>query len=259
MTHKTKSFHSRFKADPERGIIEAFVSVYGVRDSYDEIVDFGAFTDSLANKLPTGVWMHDWTKPIARTLEAREVPPGDSSLPEEIAEYGGLYIKGHFNMATQDGRDAFSNIEFGLIDEFSIGYSEVEVIGASHAEDGVRHLVKLQLHEWSPVLRGANPMTQLVSLKSLRAETTDVLARVASLKTRFLARAEERKSNGRELSDEQVNAIKTLIQDLEAIANSPQADDARSVDEQHVAKTNLKPDDVQLLLNIRKRLEARQS
>ena len=87
--------------------------------------------------------------PIAKTLEAHE-------------DDKGLYIKGQFNLDTQRGKEAFSDLVFGNIDEFSIGYrvqqDEVD-------DDGVRHLKKIRLYEWSPVLVGANAETELISVK----------------------------------------------------------------------------------------------
>ncbi len=147
----------------DEGIIEAFVSVFGNVDSYGEIVDFGAFADSLKVKLPKGVWSHDWREPIASTLEAREVPAGDPMLPESIKQYGGLYIKGKIVLGVQRGREAYELIKEKVVDEFSIGYGEDEV---EDLADG-RHLKKLRLWEWSPVLVGANDKTALVGVKAV--------------------------------------------------------------------------------------------
>lgn len=249
----TKSFPAQFVSADDTGHIEAFVSVFGVIDSYNEIVEVGAFAKSLERKLPVGVWMHDWTKPIAKTLEAKEVLPGDESLPDSIREYGGLFVKAQFNLATERGKDAYADIAFGLIDEFSIGYSELK---ARDEDSGVRHLLELDLHEWSPVVRGANPMTQLVSVKgkTLREELNDTLAALANLRIRLQARQDEREQNGRSLSKGQRLAIEYLIKELRAIAESPGADDARA--EMHDGTLN--PDNVRALLDIRRKLEAKQ-
>lgn len=148
----------------DQGIIEAFVSIFGNVDAYNEVVDYGAFRESLATKLPKGVWSHDWSQPIAATLEAREVPAGDPMLPESIRQFGGLYIKGKLVLAVQKAAEALELIKEKVIDEFSIGYQEQE----DYTEpDGPRHLKKLRLWEWSPVLVGANPLTELIGVKSV--------------------------------------------------------------------------------------------
>lgn len=146
-----KNLSIQIKAtDDEKGIVEAIVSCFGNVDSYGEIVDRGAFLESLNHKYPKGVWMHDWTQPVAKTLEARETDEG-------------LYIKGQFNLETQRGKEAYSDVKFGTIDEFSIGYSVLE---DELDMDGYRHLKKLKLYEWSPVLVGANPSTQVLGVKA---------------------------------------------------------------------------------------------
>jgi len=155
--------------DDATGVIEAFVSVFNNVDAGKEIVRQGFFQKSIERKLPKGVWAHDWKQPIAKTLEAKEVPPGDPSLPDNLKTLGGTYIKGQFNMDTQRGREAYSDIKFGIIDEFSIGYS---VVRESKDEDtGARELLEGDWKEWSPVLVGMNDQTQLVSIKSEDAGT----------------------------------------------------------------------------------------
>jgi len=153
-----KSLTVSIKAtDDEKGIVEAIVSCFGNVDSYGEIVDKGAFVESLQRKFPKGVWMHDWTIPVSKTLEAKETDAG-------------LYIKGQFNLDTQRGREAYSDLKFGTVDEFSIGYSvEEDYLG----EDGFRHLKRLKLYEWSPVLVGANPATQVLGVKSSKKDVDE--------------------------------------------------------------------------------------
>lgn len=151
--------------DQPQGVVEAVVSVFGNVDSAGERILPGAFTQSLIQKLPKGVWMHQWDQPIAKTIEARELLPGDPLLPEEIRLLGGLYIKAQFNLNTQRGKDAFSDVAFGIVDEFSIGYSVTKQ--SANKEMGCVDLLELKLYEWSPVLIGCNPATQLVSAKDL--------------------------------------------------------------------------------------------
>lgn len=138
------------KDDNQQGIIEAYVSIFDNEDSVGDVIKMGAFAKSLARKLPKGVWSHKWDQPVAKTLEARE-------------DGKGLFIKGQFNLDTIRGREAYSDIKFGIFDEFSIGFS----IEKSFIDDkGRRVITEAKLYEWSPVLAGANPETELVSIKS---------------------------------------------------------------------------------------------
>lgn len=145
------TFKTSFKeANEGEGIIEAYVSIFGNADSYNEVVDKGAFTESLARKLPKGVWCHDWNQPIAVTLEAKE-------------DDKGLYIKAQLVKGVQRADEAYLLIKAGAIDEFSIGYT---VASDEMDAQGVRHLKKVNLYEWSPVLVGANPETFVVGVKA---------------------------------------------------------------------------------------------
>jgi len=142
------------KTATSEGVVEAIVSVFGNVDSYAEIVDRGAFNESLQKKLPKGVWSHDWQQPIAKTLEAYETEKG-------------LYIKFQLIKGVQKADEALLLMQAGAIDEFSIGYEVMEdYIGS----DGFRHLKRLRLYEYSPVLVGANSETELISVKGLEKE-----------------------------------------------------------------------------------------
>lgn len=155
--------------DSALGQIEAYVSVFGIVDSMGEVVDYGAYAKTLKRKLPAICWSHDWSTIIGKTLEAEEVKAGDLRLPESIRQYGGLRVRGQLNLDTQAGREAFSNLQNGYVDEFSVGY-EVE---SDERQDDARHLKEMRLFEWSPVLAGANPATVIVDAKMREAVAAD--------------------------------------------------------------------------------------
>jgi len=155
---------AELKSDDDSGIIEAIVSVFSNIDLGNEKVMPGFFAKSIEKKLPKGVWAHDWKQPIAKTLEAKELLPGDPLLPAHLKKLGGAYIKGQFNRDTQRGREAYSDIKFGIIDEFSIGYSVTK--DGKDNDTGARELIEGEWKEWSPVLVGMNDQTALISIKS---------------------------------------------------------------------------------------------
>ncbi len=162
---------TEIKVAEEVGVIEAIVSVFNNIDSGKEIVRQGFFQKSIERKLPKGVWAHDWKQPIAKTLEAREIPPGDPSLPDSLKELGGTYIKGQFNLETQRGREAYSDIKFGIVDEFSIGYAVLK--DGKDEATGARELIEGDWKEWSPVLVGMNDQTRLISIKAEEKPTEE--------------------------------------------------------------------------------------
>jgi hypothetical protein len=116
-------------------------------------------------------------------------------------------------MNTQRGRETYSDIKEGIIDEFSIGYSVVE---ETFAQDGARELVKGKLYEWSPVLFGANSQTALISAKGLNDDLEDVGADVGRIITRLNERAEIRQKEGRTLSSANVARLTELMDTLTA-------------------------------------------
>lgn len=173
-----KTYPAQYKVDSDgKGIIEAYVSVFGNVDSYGDRVQYGAFTESIATKRPKLWYQHDSTKPIGITLETREIPAGDSSLPELLKEHGALWCKGALNLNTIDGKDVYEHIKFGSVDEYSFGYEEIDV---APNEDGTKNLNKLRFIEWSPVSLGANPLTSTASVKSvdLDGSLTTVVAQL---------------------------------------------------------------------------------
>lgn len=164
LRYKTYSAAHTKTLDEAQGIAEHIVSVFNNVDHGGDRILPGFFEASIKNKLPKGVWAHDWEKPVAKTLEARALPAGDPLLPEEIKHLGGMYVKAQYNLQTQNGREAFSNVSGGFVDEFSIGYSVEEA--NYDAKTGITDLVKGAWYEWSPVLWGMNPLTQHLSAKS---------------------------------------------------------------------------------------------
>lgn len=159
-----KSFPvAEFKVlDTDLGIIEAYVAVFGNVDYSNDVMMPGFFAETIATgKLPKGVWMHDLHAPIAKTLEAEEVLAGDPRLPAQLKKFGGLRVKGQLNLNTQRGREAFEDLKFGTVDEFSFGY----IAATPQYKDGKRYLYKGMWFEWSPVTIGDNPLTTLVDIK----------------------------------------------------------------------------------------------
>ncbi len=222
-----KSFSAEVKAaNPEKGVVEAIVSVFSNVDSAKERIMPGYFKASLERKLPKGVWMHDWKQPIAKTLEARELEPGDALLPEYLKALGGLYVKGQFNLETQRGKEAFSDLKFGIVDEFSIGYRNTKT--AYDEETEVLDLIEGELYEWSPVLVGCNDQTALLSAKSMTFDTqfSAALDTVDSLIARWEDIAAKRLESSPRLSNshaEKLDSFQTRIEVLRAKAKAPDA------------------------------------
>ena len=160
--------------DEGSGMVDAIVAVTGLKDNVNDIILPGAFAKSLGKRTPKGVWHHNIHETIARTLDIKELLPGDPDLPKSLADgtpwpesAGALMVKMKFNDGTQRGRDAYADVKFyGTDQEWSIGYS-VPTGGATlDKKGGVRLINTLDLFEYSPVLFGAMPNARTVSVKS---------------------------------------------------------------------------------------------
>lgn len=157
--------------DEEQGIVEAYVSVFGNVDHGGDRVLLGAFDGSLKrwdaseDVIPV-IFTHKWDDidaHVGEVLEAKEVPPGDPSLPEQIREFGGLYVKKQYDLTEEGGRKVFKRLRKRAIKEFSFAY---DTIKEKRATDGANDLIELDLIEVGPTLKGMNPLTVLAGAKS---------------------------------------------------------------------------------------------
>ena len=156
--------------DDAEGIVEAVVSVTNIVDNVKDVIVPGDYEDTLQKRITKGVWSHDTTVPVARTVSAVELPPGSDKLPSHLQEQdaGGVLVKMQFNLNTSRGRDAYEDIKFfGGEQEWSIGYSVPEGGSEMKEDTGIRHIKRLEWYEYSPVLFGAAPGTHTVSVKDV--------------------------------------------------------------------------------------------
>ena len=63
--------------DDGEGMVQAVVSVTNIVDNVNDVIVPGAYKDTLQKRTPKGVWSHDTTVPVARTISAEELQPGD--------------------------------------------------------------------------------------------------------------------------------------------------------------------------------------
>lgn len=181
LEHKAVPVNGVEVVDRELGIVSAIVSVTGIEDRVKDVIKPGAYTKTLRNRTPKGVWHHDMTKPVSKTLEIKELMPGDPELPTHLpdgtpwpAEAGALKVLTQFNLKSSRGRDAFADVEFfGADQEWSIGYRVPP--GTSEMKGGVRYCSEMDLFEYSPVLFGAMPAARtIVSVKDAQESWGEV-------------------------------------------------------------------------------------
>lgn len=113
LDYKTVPVGGVANKDSKTGVVEAIVSVTGLKDNVNDIIKPGAFQKSLAKRTPKGVWHHNIQESVARTTEIKELAPGDPKLPKTLPNgdawpdnAGALMVKMEFNLSTQRGKDA---------------------------------------------------------------------------------------------------------------------------------------------------------
>jgi len=135
------------KAVGDDGVVEGYASAFGVVDSYNEVVEPGAFTASLVDSRRKGksikmLWQHDSHQPIG--------------VWDDLAEDSkGLWVKGRIlKDASKLAAEAYGLLKGGALDELSIGYRTVQT-EPHDDKQGVLKLLKLDLREVSLVTFGA--------------------------------------------------------------------------------------------------------
>ncbi len=172
LEHKAIHAVGALVADEDQGIAVIFPSVTGIVDEVSDVIEPGAYEDTLKVRWPRGLSGHDWERRVAKALDAKELLPGDPDLPKQKpdgtpwpAEAGALMVTAQYNLRTQLGRDTWENIKFfGADQEFSVGYKVPK--GASTLKGKIRHIKAMDLYEFSDVLWGAMPLARTSSLKA---------------------------------------------------------------------------------------------
>ncbi len=144
---------SDMKADEKA--ISGYGSVFGNVDLQNDVVEAGAFADSIAELKASGrplkmLWQH--YDPIGPWTEVAE-------------DARGLFVSGlPLIDDVQQAREAYALAKAKVVDGLSIGYRVLDY--NRNADTGVRHLKRLKLVEVSLVTEPANPMARVSSVKS---------------------------------------------------------------------------------------------
>lgn len=131
----------------------------------------------------------------------------------------------HLNLDTPAGKDWHSTLKFDLangraVQEWSYGFGVLDSQIEERSGDRVRVLKRLDVHEVSPVLRGAGVGTATLSMKgrgsfsdqldALLEEIDDVIARAGSVKAL-------REAEGRDMSKARLEQLAGLKARLDAL------------------------------------------
>ena len=149
----------KITAVSEDGLFSGYGSVFGVIDSYKEVVAPGAFSESLSQRTPALLWQHRSGEPIGVYSALRE-------------DQTGLYVEGKLALKTARGAEAYELLKMGAISGLSIGF--VTRDDSYDRVTGIRTLKKVDLWEVSLVTFPANDAARVSGVKSI--ETIESLA-----------------------------------------------------------------------------------
>lgn len=138
--------------DIQKRVIKGYFSVFGNVDSDKDIIEYGAYTKTIAeNKRIKHLYQHDPRQPLSGLKN------GTLKLWED--NYG-LKFESHIS-DTSIGRDVVKLYDDGVIDEHSVG---IEVV-KSFKREGNRIINEVKMWEGSTVTWGANSSALVTEIK----------------------------------------------------------------------------------------------
>lgn len=157
-TKKRLDVELSLKSVSDSGEFEGYGSVFGVKDSYSDIVLPGAFQKSLASwkekgQFPAMLWQHMISEPIGIYTEMRE---------DDI----GLYVKGRLLIdADPLAKRAHAHMKAGSLKGLSIGYVLNDWVWNRTKE--AYELKEIDLWEVSVVTFASNEEAMVTEVKSM--------------------------------------------------------------------------------------------
>ena len=176
----TKRLYCPFevKEITEAGVFSGYASVFGNIDAYGDMVMPGAFTKSLASKMPALLWQHDTHEPIGVWQGFKEDKKG-------LLATGQLLIDG-----VTRAREAYSLLKAGALNGLSIGYMLKKYEWAKTNDKEFRKLTEIDLWEVSLVTFPANDEARISDVKEAISELESVRDVEEYLREAGLSRSE---------------------------------------------------------------------
>lgn len=155
MQHKNFTAALELKHVDEDGTFEGYASVFGIEDLDGDIINKGAFDDSITKaangKMPKMLWQHNPSIIIGKFTDIKQ-------------DEKGLFIKGKLITEVEKGREAHILMKEQVLDAMSVGFNITEGI---NRKGGGIEIKKLDLWEISIVTWGANPEALISNVKSI--------------------------------------------------------------------------------------------
>ena len=136
--------------DENLGIVKGYGSIFGNKDSDNDIIEKGAYRRTIKNNgsRVKYLYQHDSTKPIGKMKELYEDEKGLVFVAEVPK--------------TTFGNEVLELMKYGVIDENSVGIMPVK---KDYDEDGIRVIKEAKLYEISAVTIAANDEAKILEVK----------------------------------------------------------------------------------------------
>lgn len=146
---ETKAAHLKLTEVKNDGAFEGYASVFGVEDLGHDIVEPGAFRETLARRKESGIrllFQHDPAQPIGVWQRIYE-------------DARGLFARGRITPAVGRAREILALMKDGAIDGLSIGFRPTRYV--RDRKTGIRRLSGIDLWEISIVTFPMQPQARL--------------------------------------------------------------------------------------------------
>lgn len=164
---------------------------------------------------------HQWV-PILPSHDRAAMPLGKARVYEAD---DAAFAEIHLNMKSEAGREWHAALKFDLekgnaVQEWSFGFGIIDKLHEARNGQDVRVLKRLDIHEVSPVVRGAGIGTGTLALKSRGGFASQIDATIAAIDD-IIQRAGDvkalREADGRPMSTARLDQLAGLKQRLDAL------------------------------------------
>lgn len=145
---------TEFKLLEAPGQFRAVFSLFDTKDSDGDVTRVGAFKDGSPVRIAQ--WGHNWGGPA--------IGKGIIHADESKA-----WVDGEFFLGSQAARDTYEAVKgLGALQQWSYGYDVLASAEGEFKGEQVRFLDGLEVHEVSPVMLGAQPLSHTESVKGAK-------------------------------------------------------------------------------------------
>lgn len=160
-----RAYALAIRATGDDGTVEGYGSVFSQPDTYDDVIQAGAFAASLAahraaGTMPAMLWQHDPGEPIGVWTEM-------------VEDAKGLRVAGRLVLESERGRAAHALLKAGALNGLSIGFMAKQ--WSYDRDTSIRTLTEIDLWEVSLVTFPAQPRARVTSVKSADVAGIDTI------------------------------------------------------------------------------------